>query len=187
MKSLTKDQIQKLFLTGMLLVALVYGYSSFLLGPLQRSRADALRGTADLQAKLANAESEIQKCARLEEEARFFTTRFALIQEQIPQGAPIAWFPPAMRNFFAGFDVPVNPVRLVNSAPLRDSNLSDFLRHEWTMEVPQIDYHALGRVLAALENEQPLLSIKHLHIGPSAIDGPEFQTVALNLSTVSRR
>lgn len=186
MTTLTIKQIQKLSLTGMLLVVLAYGYFSFLLGPLQRSDADARRRIADLEAKLANAESEVQKCARLEDEARFFTARLALIQEQVPQGAPIAWFPPAIKNLFARYDVPVNPVRLVNSAPLRDAHLAGLLRHDWTMEVPQTDYRTLGRVLAALENEHPLLSIRHLRIGPSVADGPEFQAVALNLSTVLR-
>ena len=58
---LTKDQIQKVALCAGGFVALLYVYFSFFLGPLNRSRATMQATIADLQAKLGNSKSELQR------------------------------------------------------------------------------------------------------------------------------
>ena len=98
---LTKDQIQKLALCAAGFVALLYVYFSFFLGPLNRSRATMQATIADLQGKLGNSKSELQRAANLETEATTATTRYAALQALSPEGAPIAWFPPRMKAFFS--------------------------------------------------------------------------------------
>ena len=98
---LTKDQIQKVALCAGGFVALLYVYFSFFLGPLNRSRATMQATIADLQAKLGNSKSELQRAANLETEATTATTRYAALQALSPEGAPIAWFPPRIKAFFS--------------------------------------------------------------------------------------
>ena len=66
---LSKDQIQKLLLSGMGFVVLVYVYFSFFLGPLNNSRDTMLGQITELQGKVANSKSELSKTAKLEKQA----------------------------------------------------------------------------------------------------------------------
>ena len=89
---LTKDQIQKLMLSTMGFVVLLYVYFSFFLGPLNRSRASMLATINEVQGKIANSKTEITKASNLEKQATTATTRFAALKALSPEGAPIAWF-----------------------------------------------------------------------------------------------
>ncbi|HJX26185.1 MAG TPA: hypothetical protein VJ252_08520, partial [Chthoniobacterales bacterium] len=60
---LTKDQIQKLALSTMGFVILLYVYFSFFLGPLNRSRNGMKDKISNLQDKLNSSKSEMAKTA----------------------------------------------------------------------------------------------------------------------------
>ena len=87
---LNKDQIQKIALGAMMLCAIIYGYSSFLLTPLGERRAAALKSTADLAPKIAAAQAQIEKVRLLEEKEADARQILAQIDAAIPQGSPVS-------------------------------------------------------------------------------------------------
>src|SRR2546423_2590750 len=179
---LSKDQIQKLLLSTMGFVVLVYVYFSFFLVPLNGSRDTMLKQINELQDKVATSKNELAKTANLEKQADASTKRFAALKALSPEGAPIAWFPPRIKTFFANQEIDRATARLEGSAPYKETDLANWMRYNWVMELPQADFATLGKAVAALENTEPLLSITRVSI-KALPDDPQFQQVVLNAST----
>ena len=179
---LTKDQIQKVILSAIGFVVLVYVYFSFFLGPLNRSRDTMLATINDVQGKIDSSKTEITKASNLERQATSATTRFAALKALSPEGAPIAWFPPRMKTFFANQQMDKATVRLESNAPYKEADLANWTRHNWLIELPQADFSTLGKAVAALENSEPLLSVTRINIR-ALPDDQQFQQVTLTAST----
>jgi hypothetical protein len=175
---LSKDQIQKLVLSVIGFVVLLYVYFSFFLGPLNKSRAVAEGKIGDLQGKLGSSKSEMAKADKLEKEASAATTRFAAFKNLSPEGAPIAWFPPRMKLFFANQQIDKATTRLDGSNPFKQAELADWMRYSWILELPQTDFVTVGKAVAELENSEPLLSISKLAFKAGS-DDPQFQQVTI--------
>jgi hypothetical protein len=179
---LSKDKIQKLLLSAMGFVGLVYVYFSFFLGPLSTSRDAALAQIDEFQGKVANSKNELAKTAKLEKQAEAATTRFAALKALSPEGAPIAWFPPRIKTFFANQDIDKANTRLEASNAYKEADLAGWMRYTWIIELPQTDFSTLGKAVAALENGEPLLSITRISIKALSED-PQFQQVMLTANT----
>jgi hypothetical protein len=175
---LNKDQIQKLILSTMGLLFLLYVYFSFFLGPLTRSRAAALAAINDRQAKLDASTDEIAKATKLEQTAKNATARFAALRALNPEGAPIAWFPPRMKTFFANQQIDKAAARLDKNAAFKQGELAGWMRYTWLIELPQTDYAMLGKAISELENTEPLLAVAKVTIHTTP-DQPQFQKVDL--------
>lgn len=179
---LSKDQIQKLLLSSMGFIVLIYVYFSFFLGPLSNSRDSMLGQINDLQGKVASSKNEMTKTAKLEKQAEAATTRFAALKALSPEGAPIAWFPPRMKAFFANQAIDKAAARLETSGPYKETDLAAWMRYNWLIELPQAEFSTLGKAVAALENSEPLLAITRINIKALPED-PQFQQVMLVAST----
>ena len=179
---LSKDQIQKLALSTMGFVVLIYVYFSFFLGPLNSSRDTMLGQIDEQQGKVASSKSELTKTSNLEKQADASTKRFAALKGLSPEGAPIAWFPPRMKTFFANQEIDKATARLENSVAYKETDLANWMRYNWLLELPQADFSTLGKAIAALENTEPLLSITRISIKALPED-PQFQQVTLSAST----
>jgi hypothetical protein len=181
---LTKDQIQKLALSGIGFIALLYVYFSFFLGPLNKSRATMQQTIADLQGKIGNSKSEMTRASRLEAEAGTATARYAALQVLSPEGAPIAWFPPRMKAFFANQHIDKATARPDPgvSMPYKQPELVDWSKYTWIVELPQADFATAGTAVAELENSEPLLGISRMSI-KEGIDNAEFQQMTLTVNT----
>jgi hypothetical protein len=175
---LTKDQIKKLGLSFVGFIFLLYVYFSFFLGPLQRSRADMLRKISDRQSKLDESKEEMHKAAKLEQNAKDATARFAALRKVNPDGAPLAWFPPRMKTFFANEQIDKAVARLEGSSELKQEELSHWLRYNWVIDLPQTEYEVFGRAIADLENSEPLLAVTKVSIHATP-DQPQFQHIEL--------
>ncbi|CAN5692086.1 hypothetical protein BH20VER1_BH20VER1_20740 [soil metagenome] len=114
---LTKNQTQKLVLGVIGFFVMLYVYSSFFLGPLNQSRTTMERTVADLQVKLDASESQVTKARKLEIEASTATAKFTALKALSQGGAPIAWFPPRMRLFFANQTIERVTARLEANGP----------------------------------------------------------------------
>ena len=178
---LSKDQIQKLMLSAMGFVVLVYVYFSFFLGPLNRSRDTMLGTIADVQNKIVTSKTEITKASNLEKQATTATTHFAALKAHSPEGAPIAWFPPRMKAFFANQEIDKVTARLESSVAYKEPDLADWMRYSWLIDLPQVDFAVLGKAITALENSEPLLSITRINIR-ALPDDQQFQQVTLTAS-----
>ena len=175
---LTKDQIKKLGLSIVGFVFLLYVYFTFFLGPLNRSRAATLAKINDRQSKLDASKEEMNKATKLEQNAKTATTRFAALRAVNAEGAPIAWFPPRMKAFFANEQIDKAVARLEGNSALKQDELSGWLRYNWVVDLPQADYGTLGKAIADLENAEPLLSVTRLSVHASP-DQPQFQHIEL--------
>ena len=184
---LSKDQIQKLVLSTLGFVALIYVYFSYFLGPLNKSRASMESSINDLQAKLGTSKSEMTKASNLQKEAATATTRFAALKNLSPEGAPIAWFPPRMKLFFANHQIDKATARLDGNAAYKEAELSEWMRYTWMIELPQTDFITAAQTIADLENTEPLLAISRITL-KAGTDDPQFQqvTIAANTAIMKR-
>ena len=179
---LSKDQIQKVILSVLGFVGLLYVYFTFFLGPLTKSRAAADARIGEVQAKIASSKSEMTKAANLEQQATEATARFAALKASSPEGAPIAWFPPRMKAFFANQQIEKSTARLESNGPFKQPELAEWNRYTWAIELPQSEFTTVGKAVAQLENTQPLLSISRVSIKADAAD-PQYQQINLNANT----
>lgn len=182
LKRFNKDQIQKIALSGIGFIALIYCYFNFFLGPLNKSRASMTANIAEVQAKTASSKTELKKTGNLELQAKEATGRYEALKATTAEGAPIAWFPPKMRTFFANQGIEKVTARLESSADFKQPELSDWLTHTWAIELPQAEYGDLGKAIAELENTQPLLAIQHVAIH-AVPEEPQSQRVSLLAQT----
>jgi hypothetical protein len=182
-KKLTKDQIQKIVLSILGFIGLIYCYFNFFLGPLNKSRTSMTQQIADLQAKTASSKTEMRKTANLESRAKEATGRYEALKATTAEGAPIAWFPPKMRIFFGDQGIDKAAARLEATGEFKQPQLSDWIKDTWAIELPQSDYSALGQAIAALENTEPLLAIQKVVIHALPED-PQYQQVSLAVQTV---
>ena len=180
---MSKDQIKKLMLSSVGFVVLIYVYFSFFLGPLNTSRDSMLGEITQLQDKVAGSKTELTKTANLEKQAETATQRFAALKALSPEGAPIAWFPPRVKTFFAGQQIDKAIARLDSNIEFKQPELAAWAKYDWFIDLPQADYITLGKAIAQLENTEPLLSIARLSIHAIPEDA-QFQQVNLSVATV---
>ncbi len=161
---LTKDQLQKVILSVLGFVALLYVYFTFFLGPLNRSRDTMLGSIKDLETTIDTSKKEITRVANLERQAKDATKRLAELKSLCPEGAPIAWFPPRMKSFFTNDQIDKVLVRLEGSNDAKEPELTEWSKYNWSISLPETDYRTLGRAIADLENTEPLLAISRMTI-----------------------
>ena len=183
---LNKDQMQKVGLTAVGFIFLLYVYFSFFLGPLNRSRNSMLAKMRDKQSKLNSSKDDLNQVGALERQAKTATARFAALKALNPEGAPIAWFPPRMKVFFANQQIDKVVARLEGSSPFKQGDLSGWSKFAWLIDLPQADYVTLGKAVAELENSEPLLSITKISIHASPED-PEFQQVVVMANNIIQK
>jgi hypothetical protein len=180
---LSPDQIKKLALSAMGFIFLLYVYFTFFLGPLQKMRSATLSQIAEVRKKIDGSKGEMAKASSLERQARDATTRFAALKALTPDGAPIAWFPPRMKAFFGNQQLDKAVARLESNTTFKQAELSTWTKYNWLIDLPQADFVTVGKSIADLENNEPLLSITKLSIHLLPND-PQFQQVAIAATTV---
>ena len=155
---LSKDQKQKLLLGGMLVMGVVYAYFEFLLGPLRKAEMAAKNGMTELEPKIAMANAQIAKVANLRAKQPEAERYMAQVKGMIPEGSPIAWFPPRLVEFFKKHGVEKITARLNNETI--EKELIGFRRLNWSLEAPHVDFISFATALAALENAEPLVEVQ---------------------------
>ena len=179
---LNSDQIKKVVLSAMGFIFLLYAYFTFFLGPLSKSRHDTETAIADLQHKMDSSKAEMQKATNLERQAKDATARFAVFKALSPEGAPIAWFPPRIKGFFADRHIDKAVARLEGTGSFKETELAGWMKYTWLIDLPKSDFVDVAQAIADLENAEPLLSITKLSIHPVA-DQPQFQQVTIAATT----
>ncbi len=183
MKKLTKDQIQKMLLSALLMVGLIYCYFQFLIIPMNTADLNARNQLAEIETKMGTSGKRLTKLRSIDEQARSASDVLAQVNSMIPSGEPIAWFPPRMRAFFDRQGIKDAITRLERKEKMTEPELSDFSLSSWNIELPSVDFVPLGIALAGLENEEPLLEITRLQIS-TILEAPEQQRVSMTVSTI---
>ena len=182
---LSKDHTRKLAVLLLAFLAFVYCYFSFLLGPVNQQQAAALTRLAELQLKLANSGSDLQKATRLGSEAAASVRRYSAISALIPSGASVAWFPPRLKVLFMQEGLDQASVRFAHTTILKQPELAKYVRTQWSVEVAGAGYETMGRAVARIENEEPLLIFNSLKITADPGE-PEFQRASLGVALITR-
>jgi len=180
---LSKDQIQKIVLGGMLFCGVIYSYSEFLLGPLSAGRDVAKKETEALTPKIAAARAQIAKTKAIEQKAPASQHLLEQVQAMIPQGSPIAWVPTEITELFKREGVEKSTARMAGE--LAEKELAGFGRYAWAVEVPSVEFITFGKALSALENDEPLMEIQTLEIEAGRSDA-QFQRVSITLQNIVR-
>lgn len=180
---MTKEETKKIALGALGLIVLLYVYFSFFTGPLNRSRADIETRIAATNAKIASSKNDIDRARKIEQNARASLARNSALNALYPAGAPIAWFPPRLKTFFAGQQIDRPAVRLDGTAEVKEKDLEKWQRYTWNVDLPQVDFYVLGHALAELENTEPLLAIVKLSLH-GAKEGPELQQAMFSATTL---
>jgi hypothetical protein len=186
MPRLSKDEIKKCILSLLGLIVLLYCYSAFLLRPLNQARARMITAMADREKNLAEGKKTLQEAAHLEETAGNSVERSTTLDDLTPAGAPVAWFPPLMKSFFAADQIEIGHVRLLDTTALKQSELATYSKMDWIIDIPHADFLLLGLSIARLENERVLFSITGIQIH-AVQDRPEFQSVTLGIAVILKK
>lgn len=183
-RKLSKDQIQKIALSSLMMIALLYCYREFLLGDLNRRESTATTALKDVETKIAGAGSRLKRLKSLEDQSRDAAERSAAVNALIPEGEPIAWFPPRAKAFFDRHNIRDTSVRLDRKEkPVETELAASYNSFHWTIELPTVAFTPLGIALAGLENEEQLLEIDRVQISTQPAT-PEQQRISLGCVTL---
>ena len=181
---LTKDQKQKLVLGAMLVVGVIYAYFEFLLGPLQRGREAALKNSAALDPKIAEAKSQIAKTDALRVRESDSKRLQAQVNAMIPEGSPIAWFPPRITEFYKKHAIDRVTARMNSEAAEKD--LPGFRRLHWGLEAPRVEFIPFAAAVSDMENQNPLIEVQTFEIEAGRED-VGVQRAALTMNILTRQ
>lgn len=177
-----KEDIKKMILGGLGVAAAIYAYFTFLISPMGASAASEQAQIDALRPKMDAARKLIAETAVLEKQAPAAAATFEEIKSMIPAGAPVAWFPPRIVEFFSRQGMDAVGVRQDGEAPI--PALPGFRSLRWTLELPKTQFIPLAIAISGLENEEPLLNIRALRITASGAD-VQHPTAVLQISTIT--
>jgi hypothetical protein len=177
---LEQEQIKKISLAVILVVALLYCYFAYLLGPLQQSARNTANGITNIIPQIADDKKQIAATADLETKAPQATALLTALRDTIPDGAPIAWFPPKMAEFFKSHGIEKCTTHLVSEAA---DPMPGFKKLVWSIDVPKVEFIPLGIAISSLENDEPLLTILNVSIDAMR-DDAQYQHATLVLTTL---
>jgi len=181
---LGKEEIQKIVLGAILLAGLIYCYFAMLLGPLSTGQAKAQKTIATLDPQIAEAKKQVQKTEAVKKQAPTANAVMEQLKAGIPEGAPVAWFPPRMADFFKRQGIDKTLTRLTNEFPEKD--LPGFRKLVWMIDVPKVEFAPLGIAIAGLENEEPLLEVTNVSI-EAVKEDPQYQHAILTVATLVKQ
>jgi hypothetical protein len=178
---LGKEEIQKIVLSTLMLFALLYCYFSLLLGPLQKGEKAARDSIAELTPQIAKDEATVREAKALELQAPAAVSTLNQVKAMIPDGAPVAWFPQRIGEFFKRQGIDKCTARA--GAEGGEKELTGFKKLGWTIEIPAVDAVPLAIAIAALENEQLLLEVTGIQLD-ALKDNVQYQRAVITVSTI---
>lgn len=157
-----REEIQKIFLGGLLLLGVVYSYFDLLLFPLQKGHATARKSIDALTPEMQSAEAQIKRTEDLQKAAPEKTAVITQINAMIPDGSPVAWFPPKVTDFFKRQGIEKVTTKYQSETP--EKEVAGYRRLSWGLDLQKVEFAQFGTALCALENEEPLLEITTVQI-----------------------
>ena len=181
----SKEELQKVVFIAIILVAFLWVYNDLLLGGISKNERDKNKIIADLQPMIKAAHEQLQRTKVLEGQAASVDETLDQIKGLIPNGAPVAWFPPRITDFFKRQGIEKASIQQNGDSPDKDLG-EDFRKLAWTIDLPKLTFAKLGIAVAGLENEEPLLEISRIQIGENRED-PISQGAILNIVTIMKK
>lgn len=179
-----KEEIQKIILGALMFSGVVYSYFFLLLGPLSKHQEALQKSVVALGPEIAAAKAQIQRTKELEAGAPLRMATMKQVTAIMPDGSPVAWFPPRMGEFFKKQGLEKSTTRLQSEAP--DKEMIGFRRIAWSIDLPKAGFVAFATALATLENEDPLIEVTTLQFDCSRED-VEAQHVVLIVTNIAKQ
>lgn len=179
-----KDEIQKIFLGCLLMVGLVYGYFTMLLGPLDTQEAAAQSVIKDKGHVVDEDKKTIKLASQRKAAADEADATLTQVNNLIPGGAPVAWFPPLAIEFFKRQGIEKCAVHRGDEGV--DKDLTGFKELSWGLDISHVEVVPLAGAIAAFENEHPLMEISSLQI-ESGKDNAQYQTARMTVGTIIKQ
>jgi hypothetical protein len=176
-----KEDIQKIVLGVLMAMGVVYGYFSILLGPLKKQQLYTRASLSALEPEIAKAKADLERAKQTEANAPKAASTMAQIDAMIPEGAPVAWFPTLVADFFKKQGVEKITTRMTTE--VAEKEIPGYRRINWGVDVPKVDCLRFASSLADLENQEPLLEVQGVTI-ETLKDDPEAQHVLLTLNNI---
>lgn len=181
---LGKEEIQKIVLGVLLGVGVVFGYFEWLLFPLQAREKATQKSVAALDPAISKAKAQIARDANVQAQAPLAQATLAQIDRMIPEGAPVAWFPTRIGDFFKNRGIDKVTTRL-NSESAYPA-LPGYRRISWSVDLPKVEFIAFASAVAELENTELLLWIETVTI-ETIREEPDAQHVILTLANIVKQ
>jgi len=181
---LGKEEIQKIVLGVLLFFGLVYSYFNLLLGPLVAHTELNRRSINGLQPVIDANKAQIARTKELEAQAPKVQMVVRQVNAMIPEGAPVAWFPTRMAEFFKRQGIDHVTTRLNSESA--DGRYKAYRKLTWGVDVPKVEFLHFASALAALENEEPLIEINSVQIDASR-DEVDTQHILITLNNLVRK
>ncbi len=181
---LGKEEIQKIVLGVILAIVVIVGYFMVLLGPLQIRQLRTRETINGLKPKIDEARAQIKKTAEMEQSAPKATLVMKNLTALIPDGAPVAWFPTQVEDFFKREGVDKTVTHMMSETT--EKELTGFRKISWGIDVPKADFVQFGQALANFENDELLVEIAGLQMEATHED-PEAQHVTLTVYNIAKQ
>ena len=124
-----------------------------------------------IEPKIAGAKAQMKKTQSLEASAPAAAETLDRIKALIPEGAPVAWFPPRIQDFFKRQGIEKSSVRLNNE--FADKELPGFRKLFWSIELPKVEGMLLYPPGKFEQKNLPMFTL--IHGGPADADGNHFE------------
>jgi hypothetical protein len=181
---LGKEEIQKLVLGILMLMGVVYSYFDMLLFPELKKHEAVAKEIASLSPEIAKAKEVIKRVDDLEKSAPERTQIVPQVEAMIPDGAPVAWFPPRIGELFKRQGIDKVAAKMNTESPEKD--LPGFRRITWTIDFPKVDFVGYARAMSVLENDEPLIAVTSLAI-ESTVDDVESQHALITVNNLVKQ
>jgi len=181
---LNKDQTQKIALGVLMMLGVIYSYFDFLLLPIQKGCNVAINNTSGLEPQIEAAKGQIAKTQTIETQSPAALHIVKQVDAMIPEGAPVAWFPPKLSDFFKKNGIDKVTARVNNE--VQDKDYVGYRRVNWGVELPRVDFISFAAAISDLENEEPLLEIQSIDI-EAGRDEAQKQRATLILNNLVRQ
>jgi len=181
---LKKEEIQKIVLGVLLAIGVVYGYFSILYFPLKAKQKAKTVSIDALEPEIAALNTKIARISEIEAaepEARKIIDR---VEVMMPEGAPLAWFPTQVGDFFKRQKIDKVTTRMATDAP--DKDIPSYKRIIWNIELPKTECVSFASALSQFENEAMLVEVQGIVIETQPED-PEFQRVTLSVNNIVKQ
>jgi hypothetical protein len=181
---LGKEEIQKLGLGLLMLIGLIYCYVTLLLGPLRVRRENDRKSIAALTPQIEGAKEQIKRADAIAQSEAAARATVAQVDVMIPEGSPVAWFPPRVAEFFKARAIDKASTRLNNESA--EKEMPGFRRLSWGIDLPKVDFISFAAALSQLENEEPLMEVLSLQIDTNREDN-ESQRALLTVNNIVKQ
>src|SRR3954469_8124830 len=181
---LGKDEIQKIFLGGLLLIGLIYCYFTMLLGPLALRKVQNEKKTEEFRAKIVAAKKEVKQAQDVEASAPQHALVLKQLNALIPGGSPVAWFPVRVTEMFKQYGLDRTTTRMTQEAA--DKELNGYKKLTWGIEITKADFLPMGEAIASFENNELLAEISGVQI-ETTLDAIGTQRVLLTVNNIVKQ